>query len=60
MVDQNQKDKNETIEAKEKAFEASIKSLTEQIESKQAIAQRNIIIYVMIAVIAGVVFGLFF
>jgi len=35
MVEQNQKDKLETIQAKEKAFEASIKSLTEQIKAKE-------------------------
>ena len=34
MVEQNQKDKAETILAKEKAFEAGIKSLQEQIKSK--------------------------
>lgn len=35
MVEQNQKDKAETILAKEKAFEAGIKSLQEQIKSKE-------------------------
>lgn len=35
MVEQNQKDKAETILAKEKAFEAGIKSLQEQIKAKE-------------------------
>lgn len=35
MVEQSQKDKAETILAKEKAFEAGIKSLQEQIKSKE-------------------------
>ena len=35
MVEQNQKDKTETIQAKEKSFEAGIKSLQEQIKSKE-------------------------
>jgi hypothetical protein len=105
MVEQNQKDKLETIQAKEKAFEASIKSLTEQIKSKEeslnviqsnnesttkqqiasaisefktrydivntereklirqidtaAKIKTNLIIYIIIAVITGLVIGLF-
>jgi len=35
MVEQNQKDKAETILAKEKSFEAGIKSLQEQIKAKE-------------------------
>jgi len=35
MIEQNQKDKNESLLAKEKAFETSINSLTEQIKSKE-------------------------
>lgn len=35
MVEQNQKEKLETIQAKERAFEANIKSLTEQIKAKE-------------------------
>lgn len=34
MVEQNQKDKLETIKAKEKTFEANLKTLTEQIKAK--------------------------
>ena len=34
MVEQNQKDKLETIQAKEKTFEANLKTLTEQIKAK--------------------------
>ena len=105
MVEQNQKDKLKTIQAKEKAFEASIKSLTEQIKSKEeslnviqsnnesttkqqiasaisefktrydivntereklirqidtaAKIKTNLIIYIIIAVITGLVIGLF-
>jgi exodeoxyribonuclease VII large subunit len=106
MVEQNQKDKLETIQAKEKAFEASIKSLTEQIKSKEeslkiiqannetttkqqvasaisefktkydivnsereklirqldsaANIKNNLVIYIIIAIIAGLIIGLFF